>query len=141
VLLLSFAAGVSRSRMRGCTADKRIRSVFVIPCVCIVQVVAKITQQLQLASALPDGVEVFDLFANAHAHADATVISNCTFKNNRARCAAAALAWSLTCCHYPLTLPMRCRGILLKGHNIVVDGNTFDGCTGACLGAPHAFLP
>ena len=88
MLLLSFAAGVSRSRMRGCIADKRIRLVFVIPCVCVAQVVAKITQQLQLASALPDGVGVFDLFANAHAHADATVISNCTFKNNRARCAA-----------------------------------------------------
>jgi hypothetical protein len=48
-------------------------------------VVAKIGRDIQLTSALPDGVAEFDLFTNAHAHADSTLIYNCTFKNNRAR--------------------------------------------------------
>lgn len=49
-------------------------------------VVAKIGREFQMTSVLPVGVSVFDLFTNAHAHAHSTVVFNCTFKNNRARC-------------------------------------------------------
>jgi hypothetical protein len=48
-------------------------------------VVDHIGEFVQLVSAVPASVSVFDLFTNAHAHADFTIISNCTFKNNRAR--------------------------------------------------------
>ena len=48
-------------------------------------VVDHVLQELQLVSEIPAAVSVFDLFANAHAHADSTIIFNCTFKNNRAR--------------------------------------------------------
>lgn len=86
-------------------------------------VVAKVAEQLQLATRLPAGVGVFDLFTNAQAHADSTVISNCTFKNNRARFKG-DIAFLL------LLLMCLGRGILAKGQNILIDGNTFDGCTG-----------
>ena len=49
-------------------------------------VVDYVAQYIQLVSDIPAAVGVFDLFTNAHAHADSTIISNCTFKNNRARC-------------------------------------------------------
>lgn len=87
-------------------------------------VVDHVLQELQLTSQIPAAVHVYDLFANAHAHADSTIISNCTFKNNRARCSTHVLA--CCCCSFH----RRRRGILAKGRNIVIYGNTFDGCTG-----------
>ena len=48
-------------------------------------------QYVQLVSEIPAAVGIFDLFTNAHAHADSTIIANCTFKNNRARFGDSAL--------------------------------------------------